>query len=1463
MLVSKAVDDPSTAASPTHVDLSWHPIRDVMAVASHSPSTGGYVSFVTHKGGDAFYTLPARQNERPLKLLWHLTDPKVAVGWDSGRISIIEPFDQHEKEIESAERASAIRVLSWHTDGQTLISGDEDGKIFYHTGTNRNEKVNVTKKIELGQGITSISVKQLKRQKERLDNNHSTDELTEILNVNRRRMKEIYKVEEEEMNSVRNEDMETVLIVTTSKYRVYLIKENKEPAVVYTTDSAAKRVLSMKNRPYVIILTEGLMFYQLVFENETVKDKIKVKLSGRREFFDAIQVDSDTVAICYGDREIRIWNLQSEDSAVYRIDQEKGYQGTENVVSLSYCNKKNCISGGTLNGKVATWKRHKETYEISVDQQWRLQPSLSVGTKVVSMAWSNSSPTLAVNSGDSVQIFRTQGVEYHVNKDFAVVQTSPQIVSLVKITEPIESQEVQFSYALRGLRLGGGNLITWDDSQVYVNQIINSESAPIEIKQTSLFKASVNDALCYNQQLYSVESGQLCVRTLQGTLKKTLTFREVEGEVQIIDMNSKWLCVGSSQAYIRIYNMDDSNLKQIYQSNQLSMNIEDFERFVNIRINSLGNRVSITMKRKDSVDERLFIWDAEADLLGYFSFVDGLTDAQQYESKLEENNQDDRPKTAAAKRIERYQSRYRMPDYLPGNHYWDQTEGRFLVCEAVRIDSDDSNNVLLSLFVTSENGIQVNDIQSKSIKADQMIYLQVPYIFFLKNIEVDEEDDIGIERSLSRLIIRRSLREFVGIEATDNEAIEAMLNFSYYLCAEQMDNAFKAIKFIKNDSVWDHMARMCVKTRRMDVAIVCLGHMKRARSVRALKESIARGDSTELQAAVLAMELDMIDEAVSIYINQGRYDLLNKLYQCQNKWNEAFEIAKKHDRIHLRNTHFNYASYLESIGEIEQAIENYEKAQTHHSEVPRMLSEEPKAVDLYIKRKRERELYLWWARYLESVSDLEGARNYYKYANDHLSVVRIYCYHDRIDEAVDTVNKTDDRAAAFHLARYFESKGDVEKAVKYFGKASSYSSAIRLAKEHGLNDQLANFALHAGENEQIETAKYYEQQPGHVDKAVMLYHKAGQVGKALDLAFRTEQISALDPIIRDLGPNSDPNVLERAAHFFAQNQRENEAVQLLVYAKKFQEAVDLCLQTNVIIDENLAEILTPPKTDPNRQNLLIELAKVCMQQGNYHYAAKKYTQAGKKLEAMKALLRSGDTPKIILYANTAKNKDIYRMVGNFLQSLDWKEDATLMRQIENFYIKANAMDSLAAFYESCGQLEIDDYRDYDKAITAYNEAVRCWNRKGDKDGDLDEKETKMRDRIKKKITRIKTFIETKETYEKDPGEALRRLTEMSEQPEIDGDVRLGDIYALLIAHNVKRENWKKAYQLVQQYQSKKTSRDITDYLSMPILDEICDHNDAPRFKTVDEKVDEIDDTIEYSHALRRKMSHQSENDLSD
>ncbi|KAI6184371.1 hypothetical protein M3Y97_00588900 [Aphelenchoides bicaudatus] len=1473
MLISQKLDnDASTlSAEAEHSDIKWHPTRDILAVTSYAQALGGY-------GGKAFYSTSARAEQRINCTEWHPTEPVLVVGWQSGIITLVDPLKRQEND-QPVGQLNDVQVSSWDLDGQKLLAGDANGNYALFNVQKQFEKLKLERSFQINDEIPICcfakrinkysSTGSAKGQRPQTAKND--DELAKILAQNRKRHQELdsggVSGNDLELNSAFQREMNTLVafIVATDKAFIYIVRPDEEPQKLYSSDSPMKQVLAMPDRQYIVGISENLMFYQLFIEGNSVNDKIKVKLSGKREHFKILQVDVDTVAFCYGDREIRIWDLQKEDSAVFRLAQDKGYTTTEQICHLSHSPKKDSVSGATLDGRIANWKRHRESFDLAIDQQFRLQAPVNLGATIKHFAWSKTSPTLAINSGNMVQIFRSQDIVFSMDNEYGIIQLGPQNISLVHVAEPIESQDVHFDYILAGFHIRGKHFITWDEEQIYVNLIQNEEHTPLEVQQLNATAANITKALIHNQQIYAIEKGQLCSRTLQGTVRKTLSFREIEGEVCVLDSNSKWLVVGSTHAYICIYNMED-NLRQTYHSSQLT-SVQDFDRFATIRVNSQGNRVSFTvLKKNDETDERLYVWDAEADSLNYFSFAEGLTDQQKYENQMQledrqktalpggrpktttRQDSNERPKTAAARKIERDQSRYRMPQHLPGNLFWDQNDARFLCCEAHHINAEGSANLLLTLFVT-EGGIQIQDLQPKPVKADALMWLNIPFVYYLKNIEVDEEDDINVERSISRLMLRRTLREFVGISPSDRPAIEAMVNFSYYLCIEQMDNAFKAINFIKNDTVWEQMARMCVKTRRTDVALVCLGHMRKASAASAIRDCVQRNDPIDLQAACLAIQLDMLEEAQTIYLQAKRYDLLNRLYQSQNKWTEAFEVAVKHDRIHLRNTHYNFAKYLESIGEIEKAIENFEKSQTHQFDIPRMLADEPKAIDLYVKRKRDRVLYRWWARYLESIGDMEGAKNYYKYADDYLSVIRILCYDGRIEEAIEAIKRSDDRAAAFHLARHFEANGNYEQAVTFFTKASSYNTAIRLAREHEMNDKLASLALMAGGTELVDTAKYYEEREGHADKAVMLYHKVGMIGRALDLAFKTEQLSALDLIalIRKF--------YNELHSFSSNNQQDRTAVLLLAYAKKFQEAVVLCKDKSVVITEEIANLLTPPKTDPNRKQLLEDIARCCLQQGNYHFAAKKFTQAGNKIEAMKALLRSGDTPKIILFANTAKSKDIFRMAGNYLQTLNWREDASLMRQIENCYMKANAMDSLALFYQACAQLEIDDYHDYEKAITAYNEAMRCWSKRAEKEGDLDMKISAKQDALKATINKIKEYLTAKELYDSDPGAGLQKIMSMAEESKIDESVRLHDIYTFLILHNFKRKNFKKAYQLLQQYQTKKTSVNITEVISSPVLDQICDEVGAPRVTPKQEELaGNEEDTIEFSHAMRRRMS---------
>lgn len=77
---------------------------------------------------------------------------------------------------------------------------------------------------------------------------------------------------------------------------------------------------------------------------------------------------------------------------------------------------------------------------------------------------------------------------------------------------------------------------------------------------------------------------------------------------------------------------------------------------------------------------------------------------------------------------------------------------------------------------------------------------------------------------------------------------------------------------------------------------------------------------------------------------------------------------------------------------------------------------------------------------------MESALHFYELSKEYLSMVRVLCYCNKTSRAAEICNETGDKAACYHLARQYDSTGDVKNAIHYFSRAKSYSNAIRLAK---------------------------------------------------------------------------------------------------------------------------------------------------------------------------------------------------------------------------------------------------------------------------------------------------------------------------------------------------------------------------------------------------------------------------------
>ncbi|CAH8678009.1 unnamed protein product [Schistosoma rodhaini] len=638
------------------------------------------------------------------------------------------------------------------------------------------------------------------------------------------------------------------------------------------------------------------------------------------------------------------------------------------------------------------------------------------------------------------------------------------------------------------------------------------------------------------------------------------------------------------------------------------------------------------------------------------------------------------------------------------------------------------------------------------------------------NSEVIDGDE-SITQNRVHYIDRCVMQNFIGLEDADEKTREAMLNFSYYLALGEMDSAFRAMKLIKSPIVWQNMAKMCVTTCRLDVARVCLGKINNPMGSKMLREFKSKEPELEAQAGELALQIGMTDEAEQLFIQCNRWDLIIRLHQSLGNWSKALITAEQHNRMLLCSIHYSYAKESESVGDIQQAIEHYIQSGTHCFEVPRMLQNNPKLLESFVNQQ-----------------------------NDQNMKIRVLCCLGEESEAETICNETDDPGACHHLGNHLKLKGCIDQAIRLFTREKAYSSAIRLCKEHG--------------HDMLESAKHLGNYSDYIDKAILLYHKAGKINQAIELAINTKQFDALQSIISSLNDEQlNPVMLKQCSEFFIQNNQFDRAVEILAAGKQYCEAIQLCNEHFIPITEDLIEKLTPISNNLSNKEksiLLNQLGELCLIQEQYYLACKKFTQSGNHLLAMKALIKSGDTNKIIYFTNISKQKEIYIMAANYLQTLnDWHSNINIIRHIIQFYTRGQAMESLAAFYEACAHNEIEESGNYEKALDALTETYKVLVKLSSSTTNDNNQTNECH--LKKQIQKL---------FSTNPIDAMQRCHTLLENIGQDDILKPGDIYSLIIRELVMEEKYKDALIYLNEMKERIGDNVIFRYLDQEILEKI-------------------------------------------
>jgi intraflagellar transport protein 140 len=603
------------------------------------------------------------------------------------------------------------------------------------------------------------------------------------------------------------------------------------------------------------------------------------------------------------------------------------------------------------------------------------------------LQWWRGRGMLAVVTEDDTIILNETVMNNLVCSELAVAQRTINEV-LVFNGMGGEPKSINTGLQIRGLTVSRTCFAIWSGK---VAKVVRVDPTTLKINSLDPIKtagsafAIADSSSIIEEALFIAEGNSVKVVNFTGTQKGMISFSETEGNPTVLDLNGKFLAVVSTKGSVKVIDVHTpTKPKQLGSTFQLfqgkDKTVDTFEgslKIRQIRINSSGTMIAILSNKVGGAqevhypDSKLYVYDRNRGTVFHYDFADS--------------------------------NRY------PTVVFWDEVDDRLLACESMKnrenssslnegsqdkVSGSDLERKSLTevdtFFVTSEHGILIQDSITNDNGNCLLMGVNAPKIYFRRKTSLLGGND---ETAASELIFHKIMRDFVGINQVTDAIKASLLDFSFFLTLGKLDEAYRVVKEIDSPLIWENMAQMCVKTKRLDVAEVCLGNMGHARGAAAVRES-KQENNLEVSIGVLAIQLGLLDDAAKLFKDANRFDLLNQLYQCAGLWEKAILIAESQDRIHLKSTHYQYAKYLENLGRIDDAIEHFQLSDTARTEVPRMLFHLGRIEDLneYVMQSDDATLLKWWASYLESIDRLDKAKKYYNKAKDYLSLVRIFCF---------------------------------------------------------------------------------------------------------------------------------------------------------------------------------------------------------------------------------------------------------------------------------------------------------------------------------------------------------------------------------------------------------------------------------------------------------------------------------------
>eukprot|EP01013_Petalomonas_cantuscygni_P002994 TRINITY_DN1313_c0_g1_i1.p1 TRINITY_DN1313_c0_g1~~TRINITY_DN1313_c0_g1_i1.p1 ORF type:complete len:1450 (+),score=425.61 TRINITY_DN1313_c0_g1_i1:245-4594(+) len=1397
------------------LNVMWHPVLPVLAIATVSGSV-----HVCSEEGDRVDANIVRQHSASTCLAWHPTQKLLCVGWRDGTISWWSAPDTLQKEADPVHERVPIVSAEWAPSGSHFVSADAAGFIVVWRLDTRSRLLTKIK-ASLGTSVVSSVCFLDKPRIVAQPHDHSKTAAPETVAESSPEDSSLEAADPLLRARVLSDDV--VVLVGTEDGKVIILDDvgNKQTLVSAQgiDGSAVRSMLYYTERCELIVGTDQhtLARYHITkhfyltklskvkFRAGSAPSKVSGDGSGLESKPRILWAGRGLICTSASEATLRLWHLDHDVNYELSLaDQEddiiaRTRAQSECMSCVCFTPRKRVRGGGPRHGRVVFWQfvgPANDAEQTPSPADWEAFAEIDLELPIADIAWGPGETLLAARMKDAVSILHETVLRRKMSGTIAIVQMSPEMVTIEHLLTH-RATTVKSALRIKGLDVYGNLFAVYNEKHLELYEIADDLTVQL-IRPT--FQA---DALCvalHSEGVFLAKRDRVELYSLAMARRQVLSFTDAEGGPLLIEVAGEHIVVGTTRGYVKVWHIVAGGQCRPVKTFHLLANLPQTDakgevvkrEITSVRINHTGTKVSALMKA----------------VIGGVSQPDTLIHV--VDLITEKHFMHDFGTT----------SRFAL------SHAWDETEPRLLGVETRKFgagdalpatedgeDAPSSRVEVTTLFASPTKGLVVQDSFHLQRSLTALIGVALPDLYFYCRFRANEDGT----QSDSHVEARR-MRDFEGVDMRDANVWKTLLEFSYCLTCADGEEAKNSVKDLGPDAPWHNMAIMCVKTGRLDIADICVSKLQDALAARALREAREEDPSdTDALTACLAIHLGRVDDAERIYRKARRYHLLVKLFMAMGRWDAALSSAERLDRIHLLSVHYEYARYLEQCGEVESAIAQYELSDTHRYEVPRMLFDLNRVPTLekYVESRKDPELIRWWAQWCERNDAYDEALRCYRDAGDVLSTVRLYCFLQCPQKAADLLRDREDLAGCYHLARQYEESGHMDEALEYFTRARAYRHAIRLAKDLERSLDVMNLALKCSRKPVLLDAAMYFEKKKKPDKAVLLYQRGGETMRAVDLCVTGSLSNELIEIADDLNAETtDSTVYRKLGDVFLQQEQWAYAAKMFVHGRAFDQALKVYAQQNVTLTEELADEMSlgPDATAEQRQELLLNIARVAKHQESYHLACKKFTQAGDKVKAAKALLASGDTQHVIFFAAHSRNTDVFILSANYLQTREWQTEPDIAKSIVSFYTKGKAYESLALFYEAVAVHEVVESRGYDKALAALKEARKAL-------GKIKPSPETLIAELARKTDPVEQFVTARKAMRSDPMRGVRVCHELMEGIGNEEHVlRIGDVFALLSEFHVSKGEMREAKELIE----KMRERDVNpqDFMDWQVIRKI-------------------------------------------